>query len=70
MEQSMQAKTNGVAFKPTTFNGWEVLRKAFMNFVGFWESVGRARAANQLYNMGYHEQAKELILGKTIKERG
>jgi len=41
---------------------------AVVNFgiklIGITESVGRARAASALAQMGYHEQAKQLMLGK------
>lgn len=66
MNQSIQASTNGVAFRRPTFDLGRVLKKAFMNFVGFWESVGRAKAAHELARLGYMEEAKQLIL----KERG
>jgi len=60
MKQSMQARSNEVEFTNTARNA---IAGAFRNFVQFWESVGRAKAAQRLYNMGYHEQAKNLILG-------
>lgn len=66
MNQSIQANTNGVSFRRPTFNLGRVLKKAFINFIRFWESVGRAKAANELAQMGYMEEAKQLIL----KERG
>jgi hypothetical protein len=41
---------------------------AVVNFgnklMGITESIGRARAASALAQMGYHEQAKQLMLGK------
>jgi len=42
-----------------------MMRRAFRNFISFWESAARAKAAHQLWNMGYHEEAKNLM----IKER-
>ena len=41
------------------------MMKAFRNFVDFWETTARARAAHRLWQMGYREEAKRLI----IKER-
>jgi len=42
---------------------------------GLWNGIiesqlrmGRARAAAELARMGYHEEAKDLILGKSIDE--
>ena len=35
--------------------------------VAFSEAAGRARAANSLAQMGYHEEAKSLMLGKEIE---
>tara|TARA_R100000084_G_scaffold3891_3_gene1659 strand:+ start:5050 stop:5181 length:132 start_codon:yes stop_codon:yes gene_type:complete len=29
--------------------------------VGWFEAVGRARAANELIRLGYHEEAKKLM---------
>lgn len=49
-----------------------VIRKAFVSFfigmVAMGETAGRARAAAQLTSMGYHKEAKALILGKPIEE--
>jgi hypothetical protein len=39
--------------------------RAWKNFISFWEMSARAKAAHQLWNMGYHEEAKNLM----IKER-
>ena len=38
---------------------------AFISFIAFGESAGRARAAAELSRMGLHKEAKELILGDT-----
>ena len=32
--------------------------------MAFGENVGRARAASELSRMGYHEEAKNVMLGK------
>ena len=49
----------------------EVIRKAFyVAFVGLiamGESAGRARAAAELSRMGYHEEAKNIMLGKDAR---
>ena len=37
---------------------------AFIAFMAFGENVGRARAASELSRMGYHEEAKNVMLGK------
>jgi len=63
MQTAMEAKHNGVEFTRSALRPLNSLRSAGINFVRFWESVGRARAAHHLYRMGYHEQAKNLILG-------
>lgn len=61
MEQSLQAKTNDVAFRRPTFNrdmarlGRRILRGL--------ERVGRARAAHALKMYGYHDHAEELLKG-------
>ena len=38
------------------------VERAFDNFIAFFESVGRARAAAELTRQGYHEEAKRLML--------
>lgn len=40
----------------------------FRSFVSFFENVGRAKAAHQLYIMGLHEEAKSLMLDRDKKE--
>jgi predicted DCC family thiol-disulfide oxidoreductase YuxK len=40
-----------------------VLTSVGKSTISFFESVGRARAANQLSQMGYHAEAKALMLG-------
>ena len=37
---------------------------AFVGLIAFGESAGRARAASELSRMGYHDEAKALMLGK------
>ena len=37
---------------------------AFVGLIAFGESAGRARAAAELSRMGYHAEAKSLMLGK------
>lgn len=36
----------------------------FKRFVSLFERVGRARAAAELARMGYHEEAKKIMLQK------
>lgn len=61
MEQSLQARTNGVAFRRPTFNrnmarfGRRILRGL--------ERVGRSRAACALRMQGYNEYAKLVLEG-------
>lgn len=49
----------------------EVVRKAlftaFIAVIAFGESAGRARAAAELSRQGYHEEAKNLMLGKDAR---
>jgi len=33
-----------------------------------FEAMGRARAAAQLAQMGYHKEAKAIMLGKSVEE--
>jgi hypothetical protein len=40
---------------------------AFVAIVALGESAGRARAAAELSRQGYHEEAKNLILGKDAR---
>ena len=69
MEQSMQAKTNGVAFRRPTFNLGRVLKRMFKGLMWRLELLGRAKAAAELSRFGYHDQAKELMLEIVSKER-
>ena len=40
---------------------------AFVGLIAFGESAGRARAAAELSRMGYHAEAKNLMLGKDAR---
>jgi len=40
----------------------------FIGIIAFGESAGRARAAAELSRMGYYNEAKALVLGKTVDE--
>ena len=40
----------------------------FIGIIAFGESAGRARAASELARMGYYDEAKALVLGKSIDE--
>ena len=64
-----------VEFKNTT---WDftckicgVIRQAlavfFVGLIAFGESAGRARAARELARQGYHDEAKNLMLGKDLR---
>ena len=75
MEVSLEAKRNGVNFRRPTFKNplpkmFKALGKGFiavlMAIVAFGESAGRARAARELANLGYYEEAKALMLGKEL----
>jgi len=69
MEQSMQAKTNGVAFRSPTFDTGRVLKHFWEGLMWRLELLGRAKTASELSRMGYHDQAKNLMM-ELIKERG
>ena len=69
MEQSMQAKTNGVAFRRPTFNPGRVAKKMFKGLMWRLELLGRAKAAAELSRFGYHDQARALMLEIVSKER-
>ena len=73
MEVSLEAKRNGVNFRQPTFKNplpkmFRALGKGFiavlMGIVAFGESAGRARAARELANQGYYEEARNLMLRK------
>ena len=42
----------------------KTLAVMFVGLIAFGESAGRARAAAELSRMGYHAEAKSLMLGK------
>ena len=42
----------------------QALAVMFVGLIAFGESAGRARAARELARQGYHDEAKNLILGK------
>jgi len=54
---------------PLIFNG---VAKTFKGigaaFIASCEASGRARAAHELANMGYIDEAKAVMLGKSIEE--
>ena len=68
MEQSMQASRNGVAFRRPTFDGGRVLKNFWKGVAWRLELLGRSKAAAELSRMGYHDQAKELMM-EMLKER-
>ena len=43
-------------------------KNTFTNIIETFESAGRARAAAELARMGYHKEAKAIILGKSVEE--
>lgn len=53
-----------------TCNTCVIVRNAIVSFFiglyAFGESIGRARAASQLYRHGYHDEAKRLMLDSNI----
>ena len=40
----------------------------FTKTMAAFESMGQARAAAQLAQMGYHKEAKAIMLGKSVEE--
>jgi len=42
--------------------------KFFTKTMSAFEAMGRARAAAQLAQMGYHKEAKAIMLGKSVEE--
>jgi len=65
MEQSLQASRNGVAFSRQAFDGTRVIKRFWRGLVWRLELLGRAKAAAELNRMGYHDQAKNLMLDLT-----
>ena len=43
-------------------------KNTFTNIIETFEAAGRARAAAELARMGYHKEAKAIILGKSVEE--
>ena len=39
----------------------------FIGIIAIGESAGRARAAAELHRQGYHEEAKNIMLGKDAR---
>ena len=56
------------AFKNPLSSTFKLITTMFVGVLTFMiaagESAGRARAAQQLHSMGYHKEAKELMLRK------
>lgn len=48
---------------------WESLKKIGKSFIESQERVGRARAAAYLASMGYHKEAKEVMLESDVEYR-
>jgi len=44
-----------------------VMARVFEKIISVFETMGRARAAAQLANMGYHKEAKALMLNHKNK---
>jgi hypothetical protein len=40
----------------------DAVANTFNNIIGITESIGKARAASALAQMGYHEEAKALMM--------
>lgn len=43
-------------------------KSIFTKMVSACEATGRARAAAELSRMGYHKEAKAIMLGKSVEE--
>ena len=63
MEQSIQSRTNGVAFRQPTFDFNRITKRIFGKIVRGLEYHGRAQAAKALVRHGYHAHAKSLLEG-------
>ena len=66
-----------VAFRQPTFKNplpyifkgiASVAMSIFVGMIAMGEQAGRSRAAAELSRQGYHDEAKALILGKSIEE--
>ena len=42
--------------------------KTFTKIIETFEAAGKARAAAELSRMGYHKEAKAIMLGKSVEE--
>ena len=42
----------------------DAVANTFNKMIGITESIGRARAANALAQMGYYEEARNVMIGK------
>ena len=42
----------------------DAVANTFKNMIGITESIGKARAASALAQMGYHDEAKNIMMGK------
>ena len=45
----------------------QALAVFFVGLIAFGENAGRARAARELARQGYHDEAKNLMLGKDLR---
>jgi len=61
MEQSIQSRTNGIAFRRPTFN--RNMKRIWTRILRSLELHGRIQAAKSLSRHGYHEYAKNLLEG-------
>jgi len=68
MEQSMQASRNGVSFRRPTLDTGRVLKNFWKGLMWRLELLGRAKTASELSRMGYHDEAKSLMMDM-IKDR-
>ena len=46
-----------------------VMAKGFEKIISAFESMGRARAAKQLANMGYYDEARAIMLRQDKEEK-
>ena len=42
----------------------DAVANTFKNIIGITESIGKARAASALAQMGYYEEARNVMMGK------
>ena len=61
MEQSIQSRTDGIAFRRPTFN--RNMRRFCIRVWRHLEWMGRQNAASQLARHGYHDYANNLLEG-------